>query len=343
MKMKLKKGVAAYICAATVLLLVLIFSCSYKPSYETVYMPISSENAQIVNSIMSTTSTIDYSKGFLSRFQTYPHAVSQNVTSDSSSQKTISDFSSESEYYEDAEIIDETPPPVAPPQKPRRQVTAPTNGIVSFASDDWSPNDWSYRDIFVGRNVECTIYTVVNNISQEGDESWINLITLQNTYGYEIASHTINHPRLTELSQDQQKFEIVDSKKQLIDLGFDCKNFSVPFGDYNDDVINIAASVYRSTRISENENLSSPYNFNLLKTFWIDASTTIELQAAIDAANINNSWCILSFHSNSYDDIADMDKTVGGCIDYAKSKSGMMILTIDDALTSLGAPAAPGV
>ncbi len=56
--------------------------------------------------------------------------------------------------------------------------------------------------------------------------------------GFEIGSHTMTHPRLSKLSPDDLKRELVDSKKLLEDIiGREVTSFSYPYGDYSPEVL----------------------------------------------------------------------------------------------------------
>jgi peptidoglycan/xylan/chitin deacetylase (PgdA/CDA1 family) len=50
----------------------------------------------------------------------------------------------------------------------------------------------------------------------------------------EAGAHTVNHPFMDQLSEDEQKREIVDSKQELMKLTGTCvRYFAYPSGDYN--------------------------------------------------------------------------------------------------------------
>lgn len=56
--------------------------------------------------------------------------------------------------------------------------------------------------------------------------------------GVEIGSHSVNHPRLTQLSEEQIFRQVYDSKKYLEEIIADeITSFSYPHGDYNPMVI----------------------------------------------------------------------------------------------------------
>jgi peptidoglycan/xylan/chitin deacetylase (PgdA/CDA1 family) len=71
--------------------------------------------------------------------------------------------------------------------------------------------------------------------------------------GQEIGSHTLTHPRLTEISPSQAREEISGSKKKLEDtFGKAVEHFCYPYGDWNPDVRGIVAEAgYKSACITK--------------------------------------------------------------------------------------------
>ncbi len=66
--------------------------------------------------------------------------------------------------------------------------------------------------------------------------------------GHEIGSHSLTHPRLTQLSASRAREEIAASKKKLEDLFHQpIEHFCYPYGDWNDAVAGmVEAAGYRS-------------------------------------------------------------------------------------------------
>lgn len=101
----------------------------------------------------------------------------------------------------------------------------------------------------VERHIKATIYVVVDSIGglnewdrKAGDQSEQMMSAQQikelSDAGFEIGSHTLTHPHLTELNDDDLKRELVESKSRLEDLlGKPVKSFSYPYGDCDDRVI----------------------------------------------------------------------------------------------------------
>jgi peptidoglycan/xylan/chitin deacetylase (PgdA/CDA1 family) len=66
--------------------------------------------------------------------------------------------------------------------------------------------------------------------------------------GHEIGSHTLTHPRLTQLSMAQAREEITASRKKLQDrFGVPVEHFCYPYGDWNDPVLALVAEAGYTT------------------------------------------------------------------------------------------------
>ena len=80
--------------------------------------------------------------------------------------------------------------------------------ILVFVSDDLHPNDWNYRDIFINNGVACSIPIACTNLT---DDLVQKCLTLQNNYGYEFGSHTVNHKDLTSITLKEVEYELSES------------------------------------------------------------------------------------------------------------------------------------
>ena len=79
--------------------------------------------------------------------------------------------------------------------------------------------------------------------------NWNNIQTLEKE-GHEIGSHSMNHKRLSKLSEEETKYEIVESKRCLQEKGFNVTSFSFPYndGDNNKNILKIIADNYYIAR-----------------------------------------------------------------------------------------------
>ena len=78
---------------------------------------------------------------------------------------------------------------------------------------------------------------------------------------FQIGSHTMQHPKLVELSLDICHKEVYDSRISLEDhLGCEIRHFCYPFGMQNDSVKTIVAESGYSTACSTRSGLSDLYD-----------------------------------------------------------------------------------
>lgn len=224
-----------------------------------------------------------------------------------------------------------------------KRVSSEVNGvkrkrkpILVFVSDDLHPNDWNYRDIFINNGVACSIPIACTNLT---DDLVQKCLTLQNNYGYEFGSHTVNHKDLTSITLKEVEYELSESKKIIESKGLLCNNFYIPYGKYTTDVLDIAKKYYRAVRTSNNGYNKPPIPTFSLKSYWIDppntnGETLEEFKAYVDTCKADNSMLIFGFHTGTVDR-AFMENTVDVLIKYAKS-IGVEIMTLDKALDNIG-------
>lgn len=102
------------------------------------------------------------------------------------------------------------------------------------------------------RGMTATVYVVVDSLGginewdrRAGDQEEKMMSAAQAREladnGFEIGSHTLTHPHLPMLDDEQLTREIGDSKHKLEDLiGREVTSFSYPYGDYDGRVLNAA-------------------------------------------------------------------------------------------------------
>ena len=145
--------------------------------------------------------------------------------------------------------------------------------------------------------------------------SWAQIQALQNTSGWEIGSHTVDHDCLASsatqdpgdcqkntLTTAQVDTELSQSKTALANHGINATDFAPPYGDYNNNVLAQIAKYYGSMRQFKNaaNNANTwPYSDYYLQDFVVqektDSVSTVE--TAIDKAIANNQWLVLTFHN----------------------------------------------
>lgn len=137
--------------------------------------------------------------------------------------------------------------------------------------------------------------------------TWPQVSQLQNTYGWEIGSHTVNHkylatsdptdqPQPIPFSQAVQ--EIEQSKAQLAARGFNATAFATPYGDYNMPVLAEIAKNYSSQRGFGDTGYNSwPNSDYFLRVQQVQGGVSVaQVKNYIDTAIANKQWLVLVFH-----------------------------------------------
>ncbi len=115
--------------------------------------------------------------------------------------------------------------------------------LVITLDDGYEDNFTKALPILIKYNATATIFITTELIGKKYLEQKMlneNQIIELNRRGMEIGSHTITHPNLTTISENQLKIELEQSKRKLEKIiKTDVTSFSYPTGFYNKAVIEI--------------------------------------------------------------------------------------------------------
>lgn len=132
----------------------------------------------------------------------------------------------------------------------------PTKSILITFDDGYMDNYDNAFPILKDLNMVATIFCITSNL----DGSYYlskEAINEMSNYGIDIESHTVNHPKLNEMTYDEQLSELVDSKKTLESItGKKIDSIAYPFGDFNDDSIRAAKDAGYSLGFTTKKGLS---------------------------------------------------------------------------------------
>jgi peptidoglycan/xylan/chitin deacetylase (PgdA/CDA1 family) len=138
--------------------------------------------------------------------------------------------------------------------------------------------------------------------------TWAQIQQLQNTYGWEIGSHTVTHQCLvsvgndcqaTKLTPAQVDAELANSKAALAANGINATAFAPPYGDYDMTAVAQIAKYYTSMRgFADTGNNIWPLGDYLLRNIPVQERTTTvaTLKAKVDEAINNKTWAVFTFH-----------------------------------------------
>jgi peptidoglycan/xylan/chitin deacetylase (PgdA/CDA1 family) len=79
--------------------------------------------------------------------------------------------------------------------------------------DDGMLSQYTYaKPILDKYNFKTTFYIICNSVDKENRMNWNNIQTLEEE-GHEIGSHSMNHKKLSKLSDEEMTYEIIESKR----------------------------------------------------------------------------------------------------------------------------------
>lgn len=176
-------------------------------------------------------------------------------------------------------------------------------GAVTFRFDDgWTSQYQNALPKLNSAGIKGSFYIITHQMFEDGFTGYINQTQLQAIYnaGHEIGAHTRTHRNLNTLSTTERQNEITGSRQDLIGWGFGpILSFAVPFGAYNQSVIDVVKSAgFQSMVTSDGHQFNKPDSDRYrLTRFPITSATTVaQVKQAIDQADANNEWLIISFH-----------------------------------------------
>lgn len=170
--------------------------------------------------------------------------------------------------------------------------------------------------------------------------TWAQLAQIRDTYKWEIGSHSVTHPLMSEITAAQLENEVSASKQALVSHGFNPTAFATPYGDYDNNVKAAIAKYYTSHRPFADQQYGNdfPYNDYLLYVKQVQAGVTVaKVKQYIDQAKKNKQWLVLVFHgiadnpSSNPDDYQYSTNNLKQIAAYAKAQ-GLPGVNVSDGL-----------
>lgn len=216
--------------------------------------------------------------------------------------------------------------------------------LVSITFDDgWRSQYRNAYPILTQYAMPATFY-ILSGYLKESMYMTASQVTGLKQAGHEIGSHTINHPDLTTLTDEELTNELDQSKQTLEAIVGSVNNFASPYGAYDNRVLNETQKYYASHR-SVDEGYNSKNNFdpyqikvqNVLST-----TTRSELQGWLNQAAKDKTWLVLVYHQvdNSQGLYSTTQRNFVRHLQLIKD-SGIKVVTVDQALTEIKAQIQP--
>jgi len=216
--------------------------------------------------------------------------------------------------------------------------------MVTFVFDDGSDDDYQRMlPMFRNRPVPVPgVSAVIRNKINVTNYMKRSEIQALIDAGWEIASHSLTHPKLTTITRDQKIKEIKWSQAQLKDMGITTTSFVYPTGDNDEIVRSVTASFYRAgLAVGQGINDEVPSDlFNIrrisLGSWTPTYKNTLEwYKSCVDSAIANNTWLIFVVHPYAAEHTATQDQYLMQTIDYIQEK-GVAVVTVSQALDYMG-------
>ena len=143
---------------------------------------------------------------------------------------------------------------------------------VTFSYDDGTAQDVRLVNLFNKYSLKCTFNLIADHcpnacfmIKNNGKQSWDKSDALRECFeGHEIANHSLTHPNLTHISDEECRKEILEAKRILEEnFGYEVRGFVAPGGGWNEHVLEIM----RECGVCYNRISTSNFEFTLPEDF----------------------------------------------------------------------------
>jgi peptidoglycan/xylan/chitin deacetylase (PgdA/CDA1 family) len=138
--------------------------------------------------------------------------------------------------------------------------------IVQFDDSLRTTYDTAYP-IMREYDIPATVFTITGRVGNSGSLTLEQMEEMQ-ADGWEFGSHTVSHPHLGTLSPEEQREELEDSKRWLLENGFEdaAGLFAYPFGSFTAETVDVVADYYRlgthGQRGATNRTVTAPLSAN---------------------------------------------------------------------------------
>lgn len=170
------------------------------------------------------------------------------------------------------------------------------NAAISYTFDDNLPNQFSTIVPMMNEfDMKCTLFPVINWLN--GDFSKVKEASDQ---GHEIGSHTVSHPNLGELSDEEAEKELHESRLAIEEItGKKCITIAYPYCSAPKN-IQLVANDYINARVCDGKIDSVDVNFMRVSAHPLgtvfNATSFDNLKFIFEKTRAKGGWSTLLFH-----------------------------------------------
>ncbi|SMB80504.1 polysaccharide deacetylase family protein [Deinococcus hopiensis] len=225
------------------------------------------------------------------------------------------------------------------------QATATSPGpMITFITDDASKADKTkLLPLFKAKGIVATS-AVISGQMTNPDPYFLGLEGVRELKqaGWEIVSHTVSHPDMTTLSDEDLLREVRDSKKELALFGFNTDTLVYPYGQQDARVRAVVCKYFRHGVLAWGEGNTLPLTTNYqigryaLGAYANGTWGTLDFyKATVDQAVKNKDWLVFMIHPGDELHTDQQQEYLSQTIDYIKGK-GVPVVTMGEALRRMG-------
>jgi peptidoglycan/xylan/chitin deacetylase (PgdA/CDA1 family) len=226
-------------------------------------------------------------------------------------------------------------------------------GYLAICFDDGLKSNYDVAyPVLAEAGIPATAYIITSKIdSNYNGRPTMNatqLLELQ-AAGWEIGSHSVTDPNLTEITLEEAEAEFRDSKATLEALGLDVKTFAYPRGEFNQTLVELGSRYYERQRTTLDQAHPNSWGINLYLSEYPSAiqivgargPTTLAYAAQdLDRAVTSNSAVVWYLHGQDKDGtLTGFDYTIQELADLVSSyvrDHGLRCVTMSDLPNNVG-------
>lgn len=197
--------------------------------------------------------------------------------------------------------------------------------VISITFDDGEYAISDYRTLLESNGVRGTVYLVANTATSS-PATWISMAS----NGWEIGSHSFNHPDFSTSTVAATYADIIASKTALNSVGLYPTNFAYPFGNTSTAATSCVYSNFRSARVVGDGFIPGPVLVDRMTNYTAygaGSMTLAQMTNALAAANDDYAWIIFYYHASTPSALTTLQQFIA-----AAQAEGYAIKTVNEAL-----------
>ncbi len=153
----------------------------------------------------------------------------------------------------------------------------PAKPVVISFDDGYPSHDKTARPVLAKHHWPGVLFLEERNVNSPETGLTQTMVNKLIASGWEIGSHTINHPDLTTLGPEELQTEVAGSREE-IETRFKVKVdfFCYPAGKYNDDVVKAVEKAGYTAAVTVDEGIAKPGNAFRLPRIRINGDDGVE-------------------------------------------------------------------